>query len=81
MKIVYDTWYKYKASLDDVQSSRTITLFPFFTELRPLLVIRKELFPLYNFKTAKDIFMKLGTNIKHHQTMCRAQESLLYSQF
>ena len=30
--------------------------------------------PLYNFKTVKDIFKKLGMNIDHHQTMCREQE-------
>ena len=27
--------------------------------------------PLHNSDTVQDIFMKLGTNINHHQTMCR----------
>ena len=37
-----------------------------------------ELFPfenfsmsLNNFETLRDVFRKLGTNVKHHQTMCR----------
>ena len=27
--------------------------------------------PLYNFDTVQDNFTKLGTNVKHDQTMCR----------
>ena len=37
--------------------------------------------PLLNSDTVKDIFMKLGTNINHHQTMCREQESTLHLHF
>ena len=37
--------------------------------------------PLRNSDTIEDIFMKLGTNIKHHQTMCREQESTLHLHF
>ena len=35
--------------------------------------------PLRNSDTVQDIFMKLGTNINHHQTMCREQEPTLRS--
>ena len=30
--------------------------------------------PLHNSDTAQDIFMKIGTNINHPQTMCRKQK-------
>ena len=30
-----------------------------------------HLCPLHNFRTVRDNFMKLGTNIKHDQTTCR----------
>ena len=29
---------------------------------------------LYNFKSVKDMFIKFHTSIKHHKTMCRAQQ-------
>ena len=29
---------------------------------------------LYNFKTVKDFVMKICTNIRHNQTMCRENE-------
>ena len=32
---------------------------------------------LYNSKTIRDFSMKHGTLIKHDETMCHAQESLL----
>ena len=31
--------------------------------------------------TVQNIFMKLGTNINHHQTMCREQEPTLHLYF
>ena len=34
--------------------------------------------PLHNSNTVQDIFMELGTNINHHQTMCRDQEPTLH---
>ena len=37
--------------------------------------------PLHNSDTVQDIFMKLGTNINHHQTMCREQEPQLHLYF
>ena len=37
--------------------------------------------PLHNSDTVQDIVMKLGTNINHHQTMCRKQEPTLYLHF
>ena len=37
--------------------------------------------PLHNSDTVQDIFMKLGTNINHHQTMCREQEPTLHLHF
>ena len=30
-----------------------------------------HLCPLYNSRTVWDIFIKLGTNMKHHNAMCR----------
>ena len=36
---------------------------------------------LHNSDTVQDIFMKLGTNINHHQMMCREQESTLHLHF
>ena len=36
--------------------------------------------PLHNSDTFQDIFMKLGTNVKHHQTMCRGKEPKLHLQ-
>ena len=36
---------------------------------------------LHNFDTVQDIFMKLSTNINHHQTMCREQEPKLHLYF
>ena len=37
--------------------------------------------PLHNSDSVQDIFMKLGTNINHHQTMCREQEPTLHLHF
>ena len=37
--------------------------------------------PLHNSDSVKDVFMKLGTNINHHQTMCREQEMTLHLLF
>ena len=37
--------------------------------------------PLHNSDTVQDIFMKLGTNINHHQTMCGEQEPTLHLHF
>ena len=34
--------------------------------------------PLCNSKTVRDIFMKLYTNVKQHETTCRAQEPYLW---
>ena len=54
--------------------TRTITLVCVFLELFPF-----DCFP-YNFvsalqlKTVRDISMKLGTLIKHNDTMCHAKE-------
>ena len=36
---------------------------------------------LHNSDTVQDIFLKLGTNINHHQTMCREQEPTLHLHF
>ena len=30
--------------------------------------------PLHNSDTIRDIFKKLGTNVNHHQVMCREKE-------
>ena len=54
-----ETWYKYKASSDDVQWTSCNSSYIFFAELiMPLcnLVLKSCL--LYHFKTVKDIFMK-----------------------
>ena len=50
--------------------------------------VRPSICPFDNFScplcysdTVKDIFMKLGTNVNHHQTMCREQEPTLHLHF
>ena len=35
---------------------------------------------LHNSDTIQDIFMKLGTNVNHHQTMCREQEPAFFTE-
>ena len=37
--------------------------------------------PLYRSDTVQDIFIKLGTNINRHQTMCKEQEPTLHLHF
>ena len=37
--------------------------------------------PFHNSDTIPDIFMKLGTNVNHHQTMCREQDPKLHLHF
>ena len=34
----------------------------------------KQQFPLCNLNTVYDILMKLHTNVKHHEAICRVQE-------
>ena len=36
-----------------------------------LKILVYKLHPLNNSETVWDIFLKLGTNIKHHQMICR----------
>ena len=43
----------------------------------PLIIFHTILCLLYNSKTIRDFSMKHGTLIKHDETMCHAQESLL----
>ena len=65
------SWYKYKSSSVSMQRTRIVSptsvcgfmLLQYFSD--------KKSCPLYNLNTAKDIFMKLGTNIKHYKTMCK----------
>ena len=56
--------------------NRNSCRFFFFQNNAPLKLFHvvSKLCPLYNFKRVIDIVMKLGTNIKLHQTMCSEQE-------
>ena len=40
----------------------------------PLIIFHTISCPLYNLKTVREISVKLGTLIKHDETMCHAQE-------
>ena len=41
----------------------------------PLIIFHTISCPLYDLKTVREISVKLGTLIKHDETMCHAQES------
>ena len=47
----------------------------------PLKLLGGKLCLLNNSETLRDISTRLGTNIKHHQTMFREQEPLLLLHF
>ena len=50
--------------------------------LRPSICLSVNfLCPLHNSDTLRDIFMKLGTSINHHQMICREQESTIHLHF
>ena len=40
----------------------------------PLIIFHTISCPLYNLKTVREISVKLGTLIKHDETMCHAEE-------
>ena len=65
------TYYKYKTLSDNVDRTTTITPPTLFTKYAPLKISVYKPQPLNNSKTLLDIFLKLGTNIKHHQMICR----------
>ena len=46
-----------------------------FMELWLFEFFLMKIVSLHNFDTVQNIFMKLCTNINHHQTMCRKKES------
>ena len=69
----HESGYKNKLVSDNVQKTRTVTPPIFFVKLCPLKYFLLDFFLLYN-NTLNDIFMKLGTNIKHHQRTCRKKE-------
>ena len=54
--------------------TRTITPATFLRNNTPLKLLVSNSYPLYNFKTVIDIFIKLGTNIKLRWTIYREQE-------
>ena len=59
---LHKTSYKYQSTLDDMQSTRTITLSVTLLELFPFDSVTKSC-PLYNLKTVQAIFTKLhGTH-------------------
>ena len=59
-----------------MQRKRTITPPTFFTELCPFeFFFLWKLCLLYNFHTFENIFMKLCTNINHHQMMFREKRN------
>ena len=47
----------------------TVTLSTFLMEVCPF--VNFSMCPLNNFEILEDIFLKLGTNIKGHQMICR----------
>ena len=74
MRYFDKTWYKYKALSDNVDITSIITPPRFFTELCPLANFSDHpsvdsTVQVYNSETLSDSLTKLGTNIKHDQTM------------
>ena len=69
LRYFHKIWYKHIALSDDEQRTRTITPPTFLLNYSPW-----KLCQLNNFETVLDIFMELGRNMKHYQTMCREQE-------
>ena len=61
-----------------MRNTWTITLIFLLLELLPFMCYQFSC-PLYNFKTAWHIFMKLHTNVKHHKQ--RAEHMNHYSGF
>ena len=49
-------------------------LLAYFWSNFPLIIFHTISCPLYNLKTVREFSVKLGTLIKHDQTMCLAQE-------
>ena len=45
--------------------------YTFFSELFSLVIFSMKIVSVLNFETVKDMFMRLRTNIKHHQRVCR----------
>ena len=68
-----ETGYKNKLATDNVQRTRTIIPPTVFVKLCPFEIFLMKILSalLCNFTIVKDIFMKLGTNIKQHQKTCR----------
>ena len=61
---------KNKPSSDDDYGTRTVTP-PFYNLICVTWFIFKKIYPIHNFKTIEDIFMKRVANTKYHLTMCR----------
>ena len=73
-KIFTGTWCTYKAPSDDLLRRRTITPQIILTDYAtPKFLVGKSC-PLNNSETHWDIFVKLDTNVKHDQMMCRDLE-------
>ena len=72
LKIVKDIFMKLGTNINHnglcAETKNCISTYN-FTKLCPFDFFLRKYCPLYNFNTIKDIFMKLGTNIKDHQTM------------
>ena len=62
-----------QSTLDDVQSTKTITLAFILFDLFPLESVTKS-GRLYNLKTVQAIFRALHIKINKHKATCRAQE-------
>ena len=80
-KIFSRTWYKCKASSEDVQRIKTVTLPTILVELCLFVFISMSIVPALYLKTAQDIFRTLDTNVKYYQTMCGKQGQNLYLHF
>ena len=69
------TYFLKAAYLDSfIRSSKTGRIMSWPPFVRPSCLLR-------NSDTVQDVFMKLGTNVNHYQTMCKEQEPTLYLQF
>ena len=71
----HGTLIKHDETMCHAQES--LLLLSYLWSYFPLIIYHTILCLLFNSKTIRDFSMKHGTLIKHDETMCHAQESLL----
>ena len=74
MRYFDKTWYKYMALSHNVDRTSSVTPPTSFTELCPFVNFSDHpsvdpTVQVRNSKTLRDTLTKLGTNIKHHQSL------------